>query len=166
MSTLEAQSLEEVIRRAGEGWLIDRYSPPSEAMNVIRQTLRDASLLARTNLGNDAPDLSEEAIIAEYQRHPYQLRGFFQAFAGTRTPTMILMAWRIIQGWKIKRVTLDYVVWHDFKLSVVLESPDGDEDPAYETKNINDFALLRHIGILVASGRPVFDGFYPLRLID
>jgi hypothetical protein len=163
MNTLKAHSLEDVIRQAGEGWLIDRYTPPSEAMNAIRQALREVGILAR-GLANAAPDLSEDAIIAEFQRRPLPLRGFFQAFAGTRTPEMILMAWRIIQGWKIKRVTLDYKVCDTFKLSVVIESPEGVEDPPYETTNINDFTLFRHVGILVASGRPVFDGFYPLRV--
>lgn len=163
MNTLKAHSLEDVIRQAGEGWLIDRYTPPSEAMNAIRQALREVGILAR-GLENAAPDLSEDAIIAEFQRRPLPLRGFFQAFAGTRTPEMILMAWRIIQGWKIKRVTLDYKVRDTFKLSVVIESPEGVEDPPYETTNINDFTLFRHVGILVASGRPVFDGFYPLRV--
>lgn len=75
------------------------------------------------------------------------------------------MVWRIIQESKSKCVTLDYKIWDKFELSVVLESPEGIEDPPYQTKSINDFTLFRHIGILVASGRPVFDGFYPLRVL-
>lgn len=165
MSTIEAQSLEEVIRLAGEGWLIDQHSPPSEAVNQIRQLLSDVGILARRRFVDDVPDLSEGAIVAEFQRRPLQVRGFFQALAGTRTPEMVLMVWRIIQGSKIKHVKLDYDVWHKFELSVVLESPEGVEDPPYLTKSINDFTLFRHIGILVASGRPVFDGFYPLRVL-
>jgi hypothetical protein len=163
MSTLEAHSLEEAIRQAGEGWLIDS-APPGEAVNHLRQALAVVERVARERLGADAPDFSDAAIVAELQRRPAQVRGFFQALGGNRTPEMLLMVWRIIQGMQIKRVELDYERWQSFAISVILESADGVEDAPYHSTNINDFSLFRHIGILVASGRPVFEGFYPLRV--
>jgi hypothetical protein len=33
----------------------------------------------------------------------------------------------------------------------------------YESTNIRDAALLRHLGIMTINGAPVFDGFYALR---
>jgi hypothetical protein len=93
-----------------------------------------------------------------------KVKGFFQALGGARSPDMLLMAWRIIQGMEIKDVRITYLRQEAFEASVVLESPYGEEDPHYKSSNIQDFGLFRHIGILEISGRPVFDGFYPLRL--
>lgn len=163
MSTLQAQTLEEAIREAGEGWLIDRSSSPAEAVTRLLRTLKDVGNLARERLGGEAPDFSESAIVAEFQRRPAQVRGFFQALGGYRTPEMLLMVWRVIQGMEIKRIDLSYERQQSYELSVVLETPCGDEEP-YRSTNASDFALLRHIGIMEVSGRPVFDGFYPLRV--
>ena len=77
---------------------------------------------------------------------------------------MLLMAWRIIQGMEIRDVQLSYQRQQSFSFRVVLESPDGEQDPPYDSTNIQDFALFRHVGILEIDRRPVFDGFYPLRV--
>ena len=77
---------------------------------------------------------------------------------------MLLMAWRIIQGMEIKNVDVAYNRQQDFRLSVTLESPYGDRDEIYESSSIQDFVLFRHIGIMEVDGRPVFDGFYALKL--
>ena len=165
MRTLQAQTLEAVIREAGEGWLIDRSSSPAEAVNRLLRTLDAVGSLARERLGGEAPDFSEAAIVAEFQHRPAQVRGFFQALGGSRTPEMLLMVWRVIQGMEIKRIDLAYERQQACELSVILESPYGVEDEPYRSTNANDFTLFRHIGILEVSGRPVFDGFYPLRVI-
>ena len=74
------------------------------------------------------------------------------------------MAWRIIQGMEIKRIQMGYLRQDHFQMDVVLESPYGEEDERYESSVIQDFALFRHIGIMEISGKPVFDGFYPLEV--
>ena len=77
---------------------------------------------------------------------------------------MLLMVWRIIQGMEIKDIQLSYQRQQTFQVRVVLQSPYGEEDEPYHSSNIHDFALLRQIGIHEVSGRPVFDGFYALKL--
>jgi hypothetical protein len=164
MSSALTSPLEEAIRGAGEGWLIDWFAPPNEALNHIRRVLAEVHRRAQERLGADAPDLSEPAIIKEYQRHPSQVKGFFQALGGTRTPDMLLMVWRIIQGMEIKDVQLTYRRREHFHVRVILESPHGVEDTPYESDRINDFALFRHMGIMEVGDAPVLDGFYPLRV--
>ena len=115
-------------------------------------------------MAGDKPDLSEDAIVAEFARNPQKVRGFFQALGGTRTPDMLLMAWRIIQGMEIKEIQLSYQRQQAFEVRVVLQSPYGGEDAPYISSNIHDFALLRQIGVHEVSGRPVFDGFYALKV--
>jgi hypothetical protein len=164
VSTSSPSKLEEVIRQSGEGWLIDSFDPPENAVRQILQTLDAVQREARKRLGAAAPQISEAALLEEFGRNPRRVRGFLQALAGTRTPSMLLMAWRILQGMELKQVQLQYQRQESFQLRVVLESPYGELDPPYESTNIHDFALLRHIGILEIGGAPVFDGFYALRI--
>jgi hypothetical protein len=89
-------SLEEAIRDCGEGWLIDMFPPPDQAISRIRRTLADVNELAIQRLGPTAIDLSEQSVIAHYNRYPAKVKGFFQVLGGTRSPEILLMAWRII----------------------------------------------------------------------
>jgi hypothetical protein len=166
LSTAPAETLEEAIRQSGEGWLIDWFSPPERAMPHIRRTLEAVDREAKKRLGTNAPDLSERALIKEFNRSPVQVRGFFQALGGTGTPDLLLMAWRIIQGMYVKQIQLSYSRKEEFHVTVVLESPYGDPEESYESNNIHDFALFRHIGTMEISGQPVFDGFYALNLTN
>lgn len=164
MSTASPTTLEEAIRHAGEEWLIGSFDRPETAMNRIFQTLAAVQQEAQRRLGDGAPDLTEAALVHEYHRNPLRVRGFFQALGGTRTPAMLLMVWRIIQGMEVKEVRMRYQRQQSFELQVTLESPTGELDPPYNSQNIHDFALFRHIGILEIGGTPVFNGFYALRV--
>jgi hypothetical protein len=164
MSTSSPSTLEEAIRHSGEGWLIDWFMPREGAIPRISQMLEAVHREARDRLGSEAPDISAAALVQEYRRSPQQVRGFFQALGGTRTPQMLLMVWRIIQGMEVRDVRLSYRRQEVFELEVILESPYGGEDPPYRSSNIQDFALFRHIGILEVGGSPVFDGFYALKI--
>ena len=165
MSTAQISALEDAIRQSGEGWIIDWFEPKNQALDHLRNTIGQVQQLAQEwRLAGDAPTLSEEAIVAEYGRNPQKVRGFFQALGGTRTPVMLLMVWRIIQGMEIKDIQLSYQRQQAFEVHVVLQSPYGGEDAPYISSNINDFALLRQIGVHEISGRPVFDGFYALKV--
>jgi hypothetical protein len=163
-STVSPSTLEETIRQSGEGWLLDSFPPQEKEMERIRRTLDAVNNLAKKRLGGDAPDISETALIEEYRRNPQRVRGFFQALGGTRTTEMLLMVWRIMQGMEIRDVQVGYRRQQEFTMTVVLESPYGVEEDPYTSKNINDFTLFRHIGVLEISGRPVLDGFYALRV--
>jgi hypothetical protein len=164
MSTASLSTLEEVLRHAGEGWLIDSFSPSEEAMLHIIQTLEAVQQVARMRLGGNAPNFSESALVHEYQRNPQKVRGFFQALGGTRTPEMLLMVWRIIQGMEVQTIQMNYLRQQSFEVRVILESPYGEGEELYTSQNIHDFALFRHIGIMEIGTAPVFDGFYALRV--
>ena len=166
MTASSALSLEEAIRQSGAGWLLGWFPTPEAALDHIRKTLQAVDEEARIRLEKNAPELNESVLLAEFSRNPQQVRGFLQALGRTTTPEMLLMAWRIIQGMSVKNVEINYTRERSFEASVVLESPDGVPDPPYKTTRIHDFALFRHVGIIEISGRPVFDGFYPLRVGD
>lgn len=164
MSTASPTTLEDAIRHAGEAWLIDSFAPPANAMPHILQALEAAQQEAQRRLGGNAPDISEKALVREYQRNPLKVRGFFQVLGGTRTPEMLLMVWRIIQGMGVHEIQMKYKRQNSFEIRVILESPYGEKDAPYVSRSIHDFALFRHIGILEIGDAPVFDGFYALRV--
>lgn len=162
--SIAPSTLEDAIRQSGEGWLIDWFTPPEQAMDHIRSTLQAIQQIAHERLTDNAPEVSETALVEEYHRNPRQIRGFFQSLGGTRTPEMLLMVWRILQGMEVKSIRVEYQRQDSFELQVVLESPSGEVDPMYRSGDIHDFALFRHIGIMEIGGRPVLDGFYPLKI--
>ena len=164
MSESRPSALEQTIRQSGEGWLIDGFAPPEKAMDHLRQTLASIDRRARELLNGNAPDFSEAALAKEFAVHPQQVRAFFQALGRSRTPDMLLMVWRVLQGMEIHRIELGYVRQHEFRLQVELESPYGDAPETYTSNKVQDFALLRHIGVHEIGGRPVFDGFYALKV--
>lgn len=164
MSPASPTTIEEAIRHAGEEWLIESHVPPEDAVRHIQQTLDAVGREAKRRLGDNAPDLSEAALLQEYHRNPHRVRAFLQAIGGTRTPEMLLMAWRILQGMEVSHVQMNYQRQQSFELMVTLTSPDGVGDETYVSRNIKDFALFRHIGILEVAGSPVFEGLYALRV--
>jgi hypothetical protein len=77
MSTVHPTNLEEAIRQAGEGWLIDWFTPPEKAIEHLSRTLETVNARAHELLGEDAPNLDDASIVSEFQRHPQSVRGFF-----------------------------------------------------------------------------------------
>lgn len=161
MMTTTGDPLESAIRDAGEGWLLDYFAPRSKAIEHIRATIAAVGDCARAK--GVMTTIDEAAIVAEYQRNPHRIRAFFQALGGTRTPEMLLMAWRVMEGMEVYSMTLRYERQRSFELRIRLSSPYGGDPEEYASTKINDAALLRHFGIMEVDEQPFFDGIYPLR---
>jgi hypothetical protein len=101
------------------------------------------------------------SIFELYDKRRTQVRAFLQALVSSTSIDMLVMTWRIIQGMNVKTIHMKYEMEDSFTLNVVLASPFGDEEK-YESRDIDDAALLRHIGIMKMDGSPVFHGFYPM----
>jgi hypothetical protein len=107
-----------------------------------------------------------ETLVAEAVKNLHKVRAFLQALAATRSPEMLVMVWRILQGLSIRQVDMSYREQEAFSLMVVLGRPglgQDDLDEPYRSQDINDAALLRHFGITTVNGKPLFDGFFRLR---
>ena len=62
---------------------------------------------------------------------------------------------------------MNYRELQSFHLSFTLAGGNGqDQLETYESSDISDTALLRHLGVTKIGGKPLFDGFYALRLYD
>ena len=156
---------EQLIRTSGQGWLIDWYAPKDQAMPNLRRILADANARGQARLGGNAPDLTYGALIAEHRRNPHKVTAFLQVIGRVKSPDILVMVWRILQGMNIAELRFEYASQQTFQMRVRLSSPDdGGNDEIYESEDIDDAGILRHIGIMKVDEKPVFDGFYPLNL--
>ncbi len=165
MSTYEPQTtLERLLRACELGWMIDWYAPPDQALPYLRNALEQATAESRERFGEQAPTFGEDVLGAEYASNPHKIRAFLQVLGATRTPQVLLMAWRILQGSNIAEVQLSYAAMRRFQLRIVLSNPYDQTQEEYESSDINDAAVLRHFGITTQDGAPLFHGLYPLRI--
>jgi len=133
-----------------------------------------SNLLGRLNAVADryrarvgvAVSFAPDALASEATQNPQKVRAFLQALGSTPSPDMLVMVWRILQGLSIREVELTYREQDHFRFRVQLArtSDDVDSVEEYRSDDINDATLIRHFGIATIGGRPLFDGFFPLRL--
>jgi hypothetical protein len=155
--------LETMIREAGESWLIDAFAPSHDAMTHLRSIIQRADAAAQQRLGADAPRLTPQSLIQMFSRNPHKVRAFLQVAGTVASPEILLMVWRILQGMAVVAVRMEYDANGDFHLHIRLASSGEKSAPEdYESSDINDAVILRHLGILKIEGRGSFDGFYAL----
>ena len=154
---------EMVIRQSGEGWLIDWYSPKDEAVPKIRRILQRANDWGKARFGGNAPTLTPENIVATYPKNPHKVRAFLQVLGAVASPQILVMVWRIIQGMGVASIEMEYRSEETFKMLVRLKSPYGEMEE-YESSDIDDAVILRHVGIMKMGDKGIFDGFYALRV--
>src|SRR5436853_3511064 len=107
MSEAILDPLEDVIRKAGEGWLIDLYHPKESAIPNLRKILSDANDWGKQRFGGNAPSLTDDAIVSTYAKNPHKVRAFLQVI-GSASPQVLVMVWRILQGMTIQAVRMEY----------------------------------------------------------
>ncbi len=156
--------LERLLRGNGLGWMIDMYAPRDRAIPFLLEQLDRVAAEYRNRIRVNVP-FTPAALLAEVERNPHKVRAFLQAMGTTRSAEMLVMVWRILQGLSIRTVEMNYREQDFFSLAVVLARPSEEQDQleTYNSQDINDAALVRHFGITTVNGRPLFDGFFPLR---
>jgi hypothetical protein len=165
MSPQSPALLEYLLRDNGLGWMIDKYAPPDRVIPALLQQLDRVATEYRARIGVAVP-FTPEALQAEAEQNPHKVRAFLQALGTSRSAEMLVMVWRILQGLSIRNVVMNYLEREAFSLLVMLAQPGDVQEilEEYRSQDINDAALVRHFGITTISGRPLFDGFYPLRV--
>jgi hypothetical protein len=167
MSSVATDPLEQLIRQSGEGWLIDWFAPPEQALPHLRRLLERADQRAIQRFGPHGPRLTVEALVHEHDRNPHKVRALLQIMSSVASPDMLVMAWRIMQGMNIDAMQMEYEQGNSFRLRVRLVSMyDTNQREEYQTTDIDDAVVLRHFGVMKMNDRPIFDGFYPLHVGD
>ena len=157
--------LEKLFLENNMGWMLEKPFEREYVIDSFREKLREASQEALARFGPGAPQFTEESLVAEYQINPHKARAFLQGLIARMTAPMLVLSWRILQGMHVQEVEVSYRERATFKLRIVLNSPYGDgQEDIYESSDIWDASVLRHLGIAKVNGTPVFDGFIPLKL--
>jgi hypothetical protein len=168
MTQPSAQILEALLRTNGLGWMIDRYAPKDQALPVYSDLLNRVANEYRSRFGIEV-SFSPETLRVEAEKNPHKVQAFLQLLRPNRSPAMLVMVWRVLQGLSIREVTMNYRALDSFRLKFTLArciDNSKDQLETYESTDISDAALLRHLGVTKVGGRPLLDGFYPLRLSD
>jgi hypothetical protein len=143
--------------------MIDLFPPPDEAVDYWLNILATVGHEYQRRFGDPSINFSEEMLAAEFEQSPHKVAAFLQAISGTKSPQMLVMAWRILQGMEIESIELGYQKNLSFSLIMKIKSPYSSPE-VYESEDIDDAKLIRHLGIMKIGGKPVFDSLYPLRL--
>ena len=164
MTPESAAILERLLRDNDLGWMIDMYAPREKAIPFLLEQLSRLTTEFRNRFRHEV-SFAPETLRAEAERNPHKIRAFLQALGVGGNPDMLLMVWRILQGLSVREVSLSYRERDAFSLSVTLACPGEGQDQVetYNTSDIHDATLLRNFGISTVDGRPLFDGFFPLR---
>jgi hypothetical protein len=161
--------LARLLRSNGLGWLIEEQANPGQASELIPRLLGQLEQVEtkyRERIGVSIP-FTPEALEAEAAQNPHKVRAFLQAMREGRSPEMLVMVWRILQGLSIRSIELKYLEGHEFSLTVVLAPTKGDQQgEKYRSSDIFDARLLRHFGCGTIAGNPLFEGFYPVQARD
>ncbi|HEY7329945.1 MAG TPA: hypothetical protein VH592_20080 [Gemmataceae bacterium] len=163
MNQQSAAILEQLLRDNGLGWMIDRPESKDLALSSLLQQLdkvgAEHSRRIQTNVS-----FTPQALATVAERNPHKIQAFLQALAITRSPEMLVMVWRILQGLSIRKVEMNYQELDIFRLTIVLAPPrlGQAEEESYHSQDINDAALVRHFAITTINGKPLFEGFFPL----
>jgi len=164
MSTVAIDPFEKLIRDAGQDWLIDCYRPREKAAPHLREVLRRANDAAIKRLGSNAPSLTPETVAATYEKNPHKVRAFLQVMDSVASPDILVMVWQILQGMNIAAIRMEYNATGPFHLRIILSSPDSDQTEEYDSYDIDDAVILRHLGTIKMGNQGTFDGFYALNL--
>src|SRR5688572_8662437 len=107
MSAKPGEILEKLLRDNDLAWVIDWFVPPEQARESLLGALEEANRESSSRFGPGAPQLTEEVLAHEYQRNPHKVQAFLQALASSRTPALLVMVWRILQGMRIEQVDMN-----------------------------------------------------------
>lgn len=89
---------------------------------------------------------------------------FLQALVSTSSEELLAMSWLLIWGAQVSDLQVRYYEQKEFSLRVTIASEYLPQPATFCSADVDDLALLRHLGILRVDGRPVLDGFFPLHM--
>jgi len=167
MSQQSTEVLERLLRVNKLEWVLDIFGPSDRFLpNWIKQ-LNEAAAEYHARFGVSL-SFTPETLEAEATKSPHKIRAFLQAICVASSPVMLVMVWRILQGLKIREISMAYRERDSFELIVRLARPEAEQDQMeeYKSRNVSDANLLHHFGTGLIDGKPLFHGFYSDRLWD
>lgn len=164
MTPAHLERLGVMIAGAGQDWMLDVWGDAGAAAQALGRVLDAtfAEYAGRYPVGTGEPVFDLDALAERQQHNPEQVNAFFQSLGVMSNPAMLAMVWRIIQGDVIKRVSLDYAYEDSFRLGISLEATLTGRHEQFESVDIYDAIVLRHVSIIKDGEKPIFEGFASL----
>jgi hypothetical protein len=140
MSQSSAEILEALLRKNGLGWMIDMYAPRDQAIPAYLDLLSRIAAEYRSRCGV-AVSFAPEVLQAEAERNPHKVQAFLQLLRPNRSPAMLVMVWRVLQGLSIRDVIMNYRERDSFRLSFTLARQ---ADSGQRTGSVGDLRISGH----------------------
>lgn len=156
MSAQRISQLTALLQGAGAGWILDE-EPEARAQQILNEIDAVEQCYHRTFGRTLDPPLWEQ-LCTEARG----LKPLIQSFASPMTTPIRTMIYCVLDGASIKSLRYVYDAEQKSELAVEIEYPSG-ERATFTSDDLWDAEVLRHLGLMKASGRPVVDGYYAFR---
>jgi hypothetical protein len=147
------ESIASLLERGGVGWAI--RSDRESRLTQIAQDIVEVSSVLGARLGRQ-----NFALLAEMQREAAPLKPLIQLFVSPTSAEMRAMVYCVLRGMDIKAIDFSYRKKSSLTLDIVLSDSTTGRELTFSSDNTWDAEILRHIGIMTASAKPVLHGFY------
>lgn len=144
----ELDVLKMLLENAGVGWVF--RGNEQQSLQGLLEDVRaiEAQHLARYQSKVDLLDQCRERF--------EDMRPFIRSLAVPMTREFRLLVLRLLMGDEIQAVQFEYELRSSAKLRIQLAG----QDQPFRSDNIWDFDVLRHMGSMKVSSRPVLHGYY------
>ena len=154
MKPPEPAVLRKLLRDAGIEWWIAQ-----DAGRIYKTAVDDVGAVAQLYRERYGEEIDLWARIVAL---PDEMRAFVQSFAMPISNAFRLMVLRLLDGSTILSVDFHYEERREARLRIRLRDRRGSEE-AFESDDLWDAHVLRHLGFMKIGDEPVLDGFYALR---
>ena len=158
MSPADEDGLIAALRESGIAWWIaedtpERVKQVAEEATLITAEFRDKFPIESRALG----DLVERMVLDQQKLMP-----FIQTFAAAMSIPFRALVLAVVLGANVMAITASYEYRRVAELTVRVEFPSG-EKATFASKDLWDYEVLRHFGLMKMGDLPVIDGYYAFR---
>ena len=151
MSTEREETLSKLLEENGLTWAL---AGDAGAAGRILGVLEATASEYRTHFGSDVD------LLAAARAKPDEMRAFLQTLTAGVSPAFLALVARILlRGAKVVCVRFEFEARKTLSLHVEIADPDG-RRYAFDSTDLWDVQILRHLGLMKAGGVPFIDGYY------
>lgn len=156
MQAEQTRALRQLFDSAGVGWALEG-DVEAEAHRHLRELEAVEAEYQRRLSTPLSPRLLDQ-LVADSEA----LAPLIQAFASPISAPIRVMIYCILKGADVRRVRYDYEHERRSHLVIDIELPTG-QALSFESEELWDAEVLRHLGMTKRGGRPVLEGYYAFR---
>lgn len=156
---MTAEQLTQLIHDSKHDWVLRSEATAAEAIVKMLDRFDQACTGYCERFPTASLQLNDATVFRQAIDNPHRIEALLQTLAFC-TPLVAVMAWRIMYGDTIARISMIYRDSEMFKLSIAVKGYDDGREVEFEFDDIEDATVLQHIAIMRINNKPVFDGYY------